>query len=117
MSRAAAAGALGRRGEQLAARWYESRGWEILARNWRCAGGELDLVCRRGRTVAFCEVKSRSGSRFGAPVEAVDAAKQRRLRRLAARYLAEAEVRAGIVRFDVASLLGEELVVIEDAFG
>jgi putative endonuclease len=116
-SRAARARQLGRRGEDLAARWYEDHGWEILATNWRCAEGELDLVCRRGRTVAFCEVKARSDGRFGSPFEALGPAKQRRLRRLAVRFLAESRAGAGVVRFDVASVLGGELVVLEGAFG
>jgi putative endonuclease len=88
----------------------------VLARNWRCAEGELDLICRRGRVVAVCEVKARSGLGFGTPFEAVTPAKQRRLRRLAARYLAEAHLGAAAVRFDV-SVLGDELVVLEGAFG
>jgi putative endonuclease len=88
----------------------------VLATNWRCAAGELDLVCRRGRMVVVCEVKARSSSRFGAPEEAVGPAKQRRLRRVAACYLTDQALRAARLRFDVATVLDGELQVIEDAF-
>lgn len=107
---------LGRAGEELAAAWYLSRGYEVVARNWRCAAGELDLVCRRSHVLVVCEVKARSSERFGAPVEAVTGTKQRRLRRLAAAYLAESDARAKTVRFDVASVTPAGVEVIESAF-
>jgi putative endonuclease len=111
---------LGARGEQLAAEWYAARGCRIVARNWRCREGEIDLVVwsRRGELV-FCEVKTRSSARFGAPAEAVTPAKQRRLRVLAARFLAahgsELAGRRG-VRFDVAAVTAGRVEVIEAAF-
>ena len=113
--------ALGRRGENLAAAWYEHAGYQILDRNWRCRDGELDLVLGRGRTVVFCEVKTRSSTRFGAPVEAITATKQRRLRTLALRWLADHDRRGGDLRFDVASVLiarGREpvLEILEGVF-
>ena len=71
----------GRRGEQLAADWYVARGYQVVARNWRCREGELDLVRRADAgELVFCEVKTRSSDRFGVPAEAVTPAKQRRLR-------------------------------------
>ena len=75
--------ALGTSGEDAVARWYEREGYEILDRNWRVREGEIDLVVRRGTTVVFCEVKTRRGTGFGFPAEAVTVAKQRRLRGLA----------------------------------
>jgi len=116
LSPAARARAVGRRGEQQAAAWYEANGFEVLATGWRCASGEIDVVCRRGGLVVVCEVKARTSSRFGAPEEAVGPAKQRRLRRLAACYLAEAALRTTRVRFDVATVLDGRLQLIEDAF-
>ncbi len=106
---------VGSAGEDLAAAWYVAHGFELLARNWRCELGEVDVVAARGTLVVVCEVKSRTSSTFGAPAEAVGPAKQRRLRRLAARYLAETG-RRGTVRFDVASVLAGELEVLEGAF-
>jgi len=109
--------ALGVSGEQVVADWYCARGYELVARNWRCREGELDLVLRRGRTFVFCEVKARTSTRFGAPVEAVTRAKQVRLRHLAARWLEdEAPVRPREIRFDVASVLAGQIEVLEGAF-
>ena len=78
---------LGAAGEDLAAAWYEANGYRILARNWRCREGEIDLVCLRDRVVVICEVKTRSSDAFGHPAEAVTPAKQQRLRVLAGRWL------------------------------
>ncbi len=111
---------LGTAGEDRAAGWYEAQGYEVLDRNWRRREGEVDLVVRRGMTVAFCEVKTRTSDRFGEGAEAVSLAKQRRIRRLAARWLAELTPAAGrsrvTVRFDVVSITAGRLEVVEDAF-
>jgi putative endonuclease len=89
----------------------------VVARNWRCREGELDLVLRAGRLFVFCEVKTRSSTDFGVPAEAVNRTKQSRLRRLAARWLEDdAPVRAVEIRFDVASVLGNQIEVLEGAF-
>jgi putative endonuclease len=114
---------LGARGEDLAAGWYTARGYEVLARNWRCREGELDLVVSRDRRIVFCEVKTRRGTGFGLPAEAVTGEKQRRLRRLATRWLGERSPSKGFaeVRFDVACVTLQSgaapaLEVIEGAF-
>ena len=57
--------ALGARGENLAARWYEGHGYTILERNWRCREGELDIIARTGTTIVFIEVKTRSSDAYG----------------------------------------------------
>ncbi|MCU0309999.1 MAG: YraN family protein [Acidimicrobiales bacterium] len=108
--------ALGAHGEALAARWYEARGYRVVARNWRCRDGELDLVLTRGRTLVVCEVKTRSSAAFGSPAEAVTPAKQARIRRLAVRWLEETGSRPGHLRFDVAGVIGADVEVIEAAF-
>lgn len=109
--------ALGTRGEAAVAAWYEARGYDVLARNWTCREGELDLVVCRGRMFVFCEVKTRTTDAFGAPAEAVTRVKQDRLRRLAARWLEDdAPVRAREIRFDVAAVLDDEIEVLEGAF-
>ena len=111
---------LGSDGEDAVARWYEARGYEVVSRNWRVREGELDLVLRRGRTLVFCEVKTRRGDAFGTPFEAVTITKQRRLRTLAMRWLSEHQVRAGELRFDVAAVRMRgsvgEIEVLEAAF-
>jgi len=100
------------------AAWYAERGYQVLARNWRCPTGEIDLVARTGRTLVFCEVKTRSSTAFGAPVEAVTPSKQARLRRLAGCWLEADGGRAQTseIRFDVASVLAGRIEVIEGAF-
>ena len=111
---------LGAGGEVLAAKWYEDHDYEILERNWRRREGEVDLIVRHGKTVAFCEVKTRSSDRFGTGAESVLEAKQRRIRRLASRWMSEITPASGRtrveVRFDVVSITAGQIEVIEDAF-
>jgi putative endonuclease len=92
---------LGAEGEARAARLLEASGWSILARNARAERVEIDLVAARGDTVAFVEVKARRAREHGAPEEAVDWRKRRRLARGAAAWLRASGVRARRVRFDV----------------
>jgi len=108
--------ALGADGEARAAAWYAARGYEVVTRNWRCRDGELDLVVRKGAELVFVEVKTRTTDRFGIPAEAVTPTKQRRLRGLAIRYLADTGASAPRLRFDVVAILGGRLEVIEAAF-
>lgn len=96
-----AAQALGRYGEDVAARHLERSGLVVLDRNWRCDEGELDIVARDGSVLVVCEVKTRRGDGYGHPVEAVTARKLRRLRRLALRWLDHRQVHVPEIRFDV----------------
>ncbi len=96
--------ALGRAGEQAALDVYERLGFRLVARNWRCRAGELDLVVERDGLLVFCEVKTRSGSGFGGGFEAVTAAKQRKVRQLAELFLAMSGLTPPRSRFDVASV-------------
>ncbi|WP_370894938.1 YraN family protein [Janibacter sp. GXQ6167] len=82
--------ALGATGEEIAWRYLAARGLQLIARNWRCAPiGEIDLVLRDGADLVICEVKTRRGTAFGAPIEAVTPRKLARLRRLAGAWLRE----------------------------
>lgn len=96
---------LGAWGEQLAARHLVGEGMVVLDRNWRGDGGELDLVLRDGQTLVVCEVKTRSSTGWGAPLEAVGRRKADRLRRLAAQWMAARGVRAPDVRLDLVGVL------------
>lgn len=106
--------------ENLASSWYEHHGYRVIARNWRCARGELDVVAIRGDELVVCEVKARASTAFGTPAEAVTTTKQLRLRRATATLLAELHAKNSIkidrVRFDVASVLGTQLEIVVDAF-
>ncbi len=108
----------GARGEDRAAAWYRDAGYQEVARNWRCSDGEIDLIVRLGATLVICEVKARSSLAYGHPAEAVGPAKQRRLRLLARRWLADQPPggRPDIIRFDVAAVLPGSIEVIEGAF-
>jgi putative endonuclease len=110
---------VGRYGERLAGRHLLARGLVLLDRNWRCPSGELDIVARDGPVLVFVEVKTRRSGRFGVPAEAVGADKARRLRRLAARWLAaHAAGDRREIRFDVVSvLLGSDTVGVEHLRG
>jgi putative endonuclease len=108
--------ALGARGEAMAADWYEANGYQIVARNWRCREGEIDLIARRGSTLVFCEVKTRTSDAYGIPAESVTRTKQLRIRRLASAWLDEAPSRGSDIRFDVVAILAGQLEVIEGAF-
>jgi len=115
---------LGSIGEDAALRWYRDRGYKVVARNWRCPLGELDLVLSRGGLLVFCEVKSRAGSAFGGGFDAVTWRKQRKLRQLGEVFLLTSGTNPARVRFDVASVLVRsggrrgaiEVEVFEDAF-
>jgi len=96
--------AVGAYGERLAERHLNEQGLVVLARNWRCGDGEIDLILRDGDDVVFCEVKTRRSDTYGTPAEAVSRTKAQRLRRLAARWLAESSVRPREVRFDVVAV-------------
>ncbi|HLX52210.1 MAG TPA: YraN family protein [Streptosporangiaceae bacterium] len=97
--------ALGREGEQAAAEYLEKTGLRVLARNWRCSEGEIDIVATERRVLVVCEVKTRSSTRYGTPLEAVTRTKQRRLRRLAVRWLAANGVLCDEVRIDVIAIM------------
>jgi putative endonuclease len=116
MTRANCRQTLGRAGEDRAAAWYVSRGYEVVARNWRSRLGEIDLICARDNLLVFCEVKARSTDSHGVPAEAVTRTKQVRLRRLAAEFLHHRTCGCHDVRFDVVAILGSALNVIEGAF-
>ena len=99
--------AAGDRGEAEVARYLRKKGYTLLASQWRCRFGELDLVARDRRgTVCFVEVKLRSTGSIGLPREFVDARKQERLRTAAAAYLSTHNIDAP-ARFDVAEVYAE----------
>jgi putative endonuclease len=98
-ARASDRGGLGRYGEEVAAAYLVAAGLTIVARNWRCRDGEVDIIALDGDVLVMCEVKTRRGVGFGTPLDAVTPAKAARLRRLALRWLTDQ--RAGTNSSDV----------------
>ena len=115
---------LGREGEEAARRFLEEKSYRMLAANYRCPLGEIDLICKDGQTLVFVEVKSRRDTRKGLPEASVTAEKQKRLSKIAEWYLKENHYRGEYpVRFDVVSVLepadgtGRHMELFRNAFG
>lgn len=96
---------LGQQGEQLAANYLTERGLAVLGRNWRCQQGEIDIIALDGRTLVVCEVKTRSGVRYGTPLEAITMTKALRLRRLAVLWVRAHGLVFDQIRIDVVGVL------------
>jgi putative endonuclease len=101
-------GALGAYGERVAARRLVEDGLVLLDRNWRCDLGEIDLVLRDDDVLVFCEVKTRTGTAYGHPLEAVDPLKTDRLVRLAGRWMEQHGVTGAAVRFDMVGVVRQQ---------
>jgi len=98
---------LGRQGEDFAARLLKESGYKIKERNYRCPAGEIDIIATEGDTLAFVEVKTRSGKGFGSPEEAVTIRKQKQIIKAAMYYLLSAKTEERPSRFDVVSVRPE----------
>ncbi len=96
---------LGRRGEDAAVEYLRGQGMEVIARNWRCSLGEVDIVAVEGAVLVFCEVKTRRSTRFGTPLAGITPAKAARLRRLVGAWLAGNDAHRGPVRIDALGIL------------
>lgn len=103
----------GELGERIAARWFQRSGWRVVARRFRAGRRDIDLIIEREGLVAFVEVKSRTGSEFGDPVEAVHRRKQRSLTKSAQSWIARHGRSDEKYRFDVVGVLvsGERVFV------
>lgn len=95
---------LGKAGEDLAERYLKRQGYAIVERNYRCPLGEIDLIALNKRVVVFVEVKTRRVDTSGAPLESVNAVKQRRLKRTALHYLSKHRLHDRDVQFDVVGI-------------
>ncbi len=96
---------LGQNGEEIAARYLIEKGYKILARNFRCRLGEIDIVATHEDVLSFVEVKTRTGDTFGSPGSAVTLKKQRQISKAAQYYLAEYNLFDTAARFDVVSVV------------
>lgn len=116
-----AAQAWGKRGEDLAHRFLQKRGYVIVGRNYRTKNGsaEVDLIAWDDETLVFVEVKTRVSEEFGTPDAAVDAEKRRRIIRAATEYIRRTDCDPGKARFDIVSVTfgdGERVSHQFDAF-
>lgn len=113
-------GERGWRAEEAAAQLLERQGWRVLARNFHCRYGELDVVAQKGGVVAFVEVRMRSTAVWGDPALTVSRAKQQKVVRAALHFLLAHRLPPCVLRFDVVSVVGRgeaaELEHIPDAF-
>lgn len=98
---------LGARGEEAACGYLTGHGFLVLARNWRCRYGEVDIVAREGAALVFCEVRTRSGRHRGTPLESITSAKVQRMSLVAQLWLTRFGPHAGPIRCDVLGLLAD----------
>jgi len=95
---------LGRWGENFAAQHLEAQGYVILTRNWRCRGGEIDLVAQDGDDIVFVEVKTRRGQSYGAPEEALTPHKAQKLLQLGRQYVSDHDLEDASWRIDLVAV-------------
>lgn len=109
---------VGSKYEQTAGEFLIKKGYRIIAYNYRCKLGEIDIIALDGDELVFVEVKYRASSRYGSPMEAVDYRKQNKIYMVANYYLMEQHIsKYTKVRFDVVGILGKEITLIKNAFG
>lgn len=107
----------GNDGEGLAVSYLEQEGYQILARNFRCRQGEIDIIAHNGSYLCFIEVKRRKNTTSGHPLEAISPNKIRRICKTALYYLQSSHLpESTAMRFDVISIIGEEVSLLRDAF-
>ena len=106
----------GKKCEKLVCDYLKKKKYKILEMNYANAIGEIDIIAKDKNTIVFVEVKFRQSAAYGYPMEAVDVRKQNKIRRVAAIYLKKNSLFDEAIRFDVLSVLGEEITHIENAF-
>ena len=106
----------GKRSEIIASQFLKEKGYKIIAVNYKNKIGEIDIIAKDKNAIVFVEVKFRESVAFGYPMEAVDVRKQNKIRRVATIYLKQNSLFDEEIRFDILSVLGEEITHIENAF-
>lgn len=96
---------LGKKGEDLAAKFLSDKGYKVLERNYRTPYGEIDIICHYQDTLIFVEVKTRSSQKYGLPQESITFRKKQHLRKAASLYLNTRETWTRFIRFDVVAIL------------
>ena len=95
----------GRKGEEAAARYLTEQGYQIVARNWRCRTGEIDIVATMDEIYVFVEVKTRTSKRFGTPQESVHTRKQQQVKQTANVFVYQNHLYDATLRFDFIAVL------------
>ncbi len=108
--------AIGNKGEDLAVKFLEDKGFNIIARNYYMRGGEIDIIFADGDTTVFCEVKQRASRKFGEPSQAVDIHKQRKICKAALDYSVKNKNLDENYRFDIIEIIDKYVNHIENAF-
>ncbi|MBO7214393.1 MAG: YraN family protein [Clostridia bacterium] len=107
---------LGLTGEKIAVKQLKKQGYKVILTNYVTPFGEADIVCKKGETLVFAEVKTRTSSRFGTPAEAVDYKKQKKYRDIATYYLKSKGESDVEVSFLVVEVMDGSVNIITDAF-
>lgn len=107
---------MGKRKEALAAKLLSLHGYEVVACNYRCRAGEVDVIAKEDGYLVFIEVKYRSSLRFGEPQLAVDTRKQKKIKEVMRWYCHAQQIDETPIRFDVVAILGKQYQIIKNAF-
>lgn len=107
---------IGNVGESVAVQYLQNLGYKIVDQNVYIGGGELDIIAKDGDTLVFVEVKARNNYSFGSPLEALTPKKTEKIIYCAKMYIASKRYYELSVRFDVISIVGQEIEHIKDAF-
>ena len=107
---------LGQAGEAQARQYLQHQGYHLIAQNFSCKYGEIDLIVSKGRLLVFVEVKQRAGTAFGGALGAVTKAKQNKIALTAAEFIKENGLKFDSIRFDVICITGGELTHLQNAF-
>lgn len=108
---------VGTQKEELAIKYLEENGYQIIHKNFYCKTGEIDIIARDGKYFVFIEVKYRTSDKYGLPTEAVNYNKMRKITRTALFYMFKNNISTDIpIRFDVVVLLKEQIHLVKNAF-
>lgn len=107
---------VGAKQEQVAGAYLKKMGYEILAYNFQTRMGEIDIIARHGEYLVFVEVKYRKTASSGHPLEAISIQKQKKISKCALYYMKMYGLEYMPVRFDVVGILGEEIILVQNAF-
>lgn len=106
---------VGSQGESIALNYLKKKGYNLRLKNYRCPYGEIDLIMEIDNTIVFVEVKYRKSTKYGYPMEAVNGYKQQKIYKTALWFISSID-HQGSYRFDVVSILNEEITHVENAF-